>query len=315
MADRNGRLDTAQRVERAVSKSVTDVLFGDERPSVYRRGGPSLLADLQAIGRGRVAPMVEARLKSAGMLSRAAADTTTADIGGLLGSPQLPGWVQQVVDQRQAGNLALLAALRTARLAPAGAIPFVMFPQPPQPAPVQTGEKTELFSRTFSEDDGESILPTLIGEVSDLSRQVLDWGGDAVLALLVEDVIAGVAAYVLDALTAAAAVATDLPAAFAAVEASGFPPDTIISSRSAWAATVPDPQNSSYAGIDAVLGPATGDTLYVIGSAGVLFEDTEIELLRQPKPTLLGSDIGAVSYVLVRIATGAVAGVTAVTPA
>ena len=310
MADRSDDLQRARRVERAVNNAVTRTLFTDEPPSPYRRGGPSLLADLRQLGRGQPDETALDRMRQAGVISRTVADTTTTDVPALLGVPQIPGWVQQVVDRRQAANLALLDALRTARLTPGtGGIPFVMHPSPPQPATVQTVEKTELGSRTFTDDDGESVLPTTIAETGDFSRQVLDWAGDETLVLLVEDVVCGVAAWVLAALAVAATPAADLPEALAAVE-TAWPADTLISSRAAWAATVPNPQLDSYAGIGAVLGSATGDTVYVASSAGVLFEDTEPAVIRQPAPSVFGGDITAAVYAVIRVAPGAVAAVT-----
>jgi hypothetical protein len=309
MADRNGEaLQRAQRLERSISSAITGVLFGPERDGPYSRGGASLLADLRALGRGGDQTVIRTRLADAGIISRAVASTTTTDVPSLL-SVTAPGWVQSIVERRQAANVAMLAGLRTGRLSPgSGGVPFIMSPSPPIPATAQSAEKTELASRTFTEDDGESILPTTIGETADFSRQVLDWGGDAVLALLVEDVVAGVAAYVAEALAAAAAPVATVAAGCAAVEAAGWPPTHVAGPTSTLLGE--DLERLARAGLAILAAPAATGIL-VISAPGVVFEDTEVQLVRQPAPSLLGSDVSAIAYALARVAPGAVAAVSA----
>jgi hypothetical protein len=224
--DRARRLAAARKVERGVSELVTALAFGREGDAdPYAPGGESMLRDVHSmLRRSGDTREAEIRLRAAGrleQLERAVANTTSADVAGLQGAVSpLPAWVAAMIAERQADNRALVDALAGPPLQRGGQ-PWV--PTPPAPlvgGPQAGGEKTELPSATIAVD-GAGQMPTLVGFAANVSEQVMRSAGDQILLLVGEAALVGLANYVVAQLDAAATVATDIPAALAALEAAG----------------------------------------------------------------------------------------------
>ena len=87
--DRARRLAAARKVERGVQELVTALAFGEEGNAEPYTGpaGASMLADVGAVlRRSGDTSEAELRLRAAGRLKRAAANTTSTDAAGLMGA-------------------------------------------------------------------------------------------------------------------------------------------------------------------------------------------------------------------------------------
>jgi hypothetical protein len=237
-------------------------------------------------------------------VSRVVANITSADItkGSSL---DVPAVVAAIVARRQAGALGIITALQTRPLG-TGGLPWVPVVGPAVAAPKQTGEKTELASRTLTVVGGQ-VVPDLIGRAANVSWQAFRDAGDALTAMVVEDVVLGVCESLLASLTAAAGTAaTDLAAAIAAVEGAGWTPDLILTSASGYLGLGLPP--AGIPGVEVVTGP-TSNTL-VAARAGVWVETTAPPAQFQvAEPAIGGYEVSALAGVVCEPSTGAVAAV------
>lgn len=320
MARAGGRvteeLAASDAVMRGVRNMVDEAIFA-------RNGGPnpyeapstfSLVGDASAVLRRRGDAEDRAareRLDRSGLLTRAVTNTVTSDVLGALGVSSVPDWVARAVAIRQAPSEALIDALQVAPLLP-GARPWVPTPAPPVAAGVQTAEKTDLTSRTITVA-GDAISPTLIGRACNVSEQTMAWAGDSILLLITEDVVVGVASYLVAALAAASGgtPSTTLTAGLAAVEDAGWLPDLVVASRSAWGALVTDPATDTYAGCETVLGVPTANVAYVIARTGVWVQVSPVTQLTVAEPNIGGRAVSAMRFLVINVAPGAVAAVAA----
>jgi hypothetical protein len=96
------------------------------------------------------------------------------------------------------------------------------------------------------------------------------------------------ARWIVSKLDGASSAATDIVAALAAIEAAGWTPDLIVTSRSAFATVVPGIVPTSYPSV--VYGPTDG-SLYVVSRAGlVCLLDPEVSLLAS-EPVIGGHEV------------------------
>lgn len=304
--NRSRRLQAARTVEQAVSAFVTQIAFDPNEPlDLYAApNGESILRDTHAVlTRTADAPDAELRLRAAGRLERAVANTITSDVPGLAGAVQpLPTWVLEQIALRQADNRALIDALAGAPLVRGGQ-PWVPTPTPPLVGGEQAGgEKTELPSATIS-IDGASQTPALIGFAANISEQAMRSAGDALLLLVAEAATVGLANYLIAQLDGASAAATDIAAGIAAVEAAGFAPDLIVGSRSAIADALPGATPAAYPGI--VFGP-TGGAIYVVARSGVWFQTDEPTTWMLAEPAIGGREMSAFCSAVFDAGAGAV---------
>ena len=99
-------------------------------------------------------------------------------------------------------------------------------------------------------------------------------------------------------LDAAASVASaTLAAALEAVEASGFAPDLIVTTVSAWSTLAPQAAPPTYAGLDVVIAPGCCTT-YVVGRAGVGCQSMTPAQLLVTEPRIGGIEIAAMAGVV-----------------
>jgi hypothetical protein len=293
-----------------VGAFVTQIAFDPNEPlDVYGQlGGDSVLRDAHAVLRRTAdAPEAEIRLRAAGRIARAVANTTSADAAGVIGVQAVPGWVLDQITARQADNRALIDALAGPPLT-AGTQPWVPEPTPPLAGgPQAGGEKSELPSATI-EVAGASQVPALIGFVANVSEQAMLWAGDAILLLVAEAATVGLASYIVAQLDAASAPAGSIGEGLAAVEAAGFAPDLIVGSRSAIAGALPGATPQAYPSI--VFGP-TGDAIYVVARGGVWFQTDEPISWQLTEPRIGGREVSGFVSAVFDAGTGAVAKVAA----
>jgi hypothetical protein len=236
-------------------------------------------------------------------LTRAVANTLTGDLPGLTTDAGVSEAVTAALASSLADYLALIEAITTAPLV-AGSQPFVTVPEPPgvPPTDTQAGEKTQLPTLTVCVD-GDYQPPELIGATTDVAEGPWLHAGDAIIARVAAAATIQTARWIVAKLEGSSAAATDLPGALAALEAVGWSPDLIVSSRSAFATAVPGVVPASYP--EVVYGPTGGD-VYVVSRAGlVCLLDAEISL-RASEPRIAGHEISVFRAGVFAAGTGAV---------
>jgi hypothetical protein len=237
------------------------------------------------------------------VLARSVADTLSADIPGLTIEESVPDAVAAALVATLGDYLSLIEAMTTGPLL-TGARPFVTVPEPPDAPPTNTqeGEKTELPTLTVSVE-GPSQTPELIGATTDIAEGPWLHAGEAIVSRVAAAATIQTARRIVADLDEAASDATDIVAALGALEAAGWSPDLVVSSRSAFATAVPGVVPRSYPSV--VYGP-TGQDLYVVSRAGlVCLLDPEVSLLAT-EPRLAGHEISVFRSGVFAAGTGAV---------
>jgi hypothetical protein len=234
-------------------------------------------------------------------------NTLSSDTPGLMATSGDPGaWINGALARRTAPLEAFLAAVTTATITPgAGGKPWVPELPPPLVGGPQAGaEKTELVSVKVVVN-GDSVMPTLIACVSNVSAQAYLAAGDTIELLLREATLVATAGYVVAALEAAAGVAVaDLPAAVAALEAAGWPPSLLAGPSSALLGE--DLERLALAGITVVAAPTSGLLLVSLPGAWIATADT---VVRKTEPRIGGYEIGAYTDVVAQVQAGSVAAI------
>lgn len=253
-------------------------------------------------------------------LSRAVVSTVSGDVPGLVDTLELPEWIFEAVARRSAWAEVLLQRLATVPLA-FGGYPWLPDLEPVTPAPsLPTAEKTEIDSATIK-IGGSSVPPHVVGRATNISWPALANTGDAVLVPLLESVTLGLAAYVLDELSTAASVATDLGAALEALEAAGYLADLVIGTQAALSAIgAPVTAELRATGVD-VLPALYVDGFLVVASSGTFAAvqargDARTGLSNPEtvdEPLIAGYGVIATRAAALKIGTGSVAKVAATT--
>jgi hypothetical protein len=203
--------------------------------------GPSQISDLLVATKPHdpthadaVARLRRAYPDRAEKITRAAANTISADVAGLIDTLAVPDWIYDVAARRSAWAETLLRRLQTIPLA-FGGWPFLPDLPPVTPAPSLPAEKTEIDSATIAVG-GSSVPPHVVGRTANVAWPAFaNSGGDAILVPLIESVTLGLARYVTDELEAAATTATDLPTALDALAGAGYVADLVVGSQAALA--------------------------------------------------------------------------------
>jgi hypothetical protein len=271
----------------------------DDLAEAYRRGEQRGAS----VERGRIYSDVER------VIQRVVENTLTGDVAGLGGTSGDPGaWTNAALARRTAGLRAFLDAVTTATLTPgAGGQPWVPELPPPLAGGPQAGaEKTELVSVKVIVN-GDSVIPTLIAAVSNVSAQAYLAAGDTIEQLLREASLVATVDYVAAALTAAAGTAVaDVGAAVAALEAAGWPPSLLAGPTSLLLGE--DLQRLALAGIAVVAAPTSTLLLVSLPGAWIATGDTTV---RRTEPRIGGYEIGAYTDVVAEVQAGSVAAITA----
>ena len=324
---RNGqRLAIAKRVESAVHDTLTRELFGDDEDQAPAEGGllraaADLIKDrvlsVPLDQRDAAASTLTAAGWSSPLLTRVPAKTTLADIAGLRGnsavSGTLPENVQARINRRQRPARAMLDALTDPL--DLGAQPWIVTPAPPVAGGTQpTGEHSEFPTRKLTASSGAYQQPVPRGATYDISWQVMTYAGDSILAMIGEDALLTIAVWLRDQLISAAgaAVAT-LPAALAAIEATGWNPDTILLplSRVDRLGALADLPPDATTGLTIVAGAPTGDRVLVLSRAGLDARITDQLEARIAEPSIAGFEVWAGAWTTFAAAAGSVKQVTA----
>jgi hypothetical protein len=147
-------------------------------------------------------------------------------------------------------------------------------------------------------------MPELIGFTANVSEQAMRAAGDALLLLVAEAAVVGLANYLVDQLDAASTPAGDIAAGIAAVEAAGWSPDLIVGSRSAIATELPGATPAAFPGI--VFGPTAG-AIYVVARSGVWVQTDEPTRWKVAEPSIGGREVSAFASAVFAAGAGAVA--------
>jgi len=312
------RLALAERIEANVHDAVTRSLFGDD--DTPAEGGTTLLRDAHAVlhdgpGANAAADRLEALGWTTPRLRRVPANTLLSDIPGTQADPRvggwLPGWITERINRRQRAARAMIDSLSDP-LDPGGR-PYVVPLSAPVAAGVQSAEKTEGSTRTFTQAGNyQNAVPIM--RQGDMSWQAAKDAQDVILALVAEDVLVGVAAYLRDQLVAAAGVASaSVLAGLAAVEGALWNPDTVLLplsrvDRLGALATLP---SSVTTGLEVIAGAPVGDRVLIASRAGLDIRVSQQFEALVSEPRVGGVEFGVVCWVLVNIAPGSVKMATA----
>jgi hypothetical protein len=308
------RLRLAQRVEGAVTRTITDELWGEAPDEPYRGdpSGPSLVRDLILARRHdpESPDALERLTRHEPKLERAIASTTSVDLAGLLESATLPEGILEKAARMAGPYLRIVEALQTKTLERFSR-PWIPELPPIEPAPLLPAEKTELSSVTISVAGGYQPIVG-VGEAIDLSWIAAQSESvtDILAAILAARTIAGIAAGLVAELDDAAAAAADLPAAIAALDAAGYPASLVITNRADWlgSAGVAPQSGATYAGLEVVLSPFP-ETLVV--SPAVWAEVALPDRLEVVEPSIAGFEISTPGAFVVEAPAGSVAKVGA----
>jgi hypothetical protein len=323
--DLRRRGEAFNRTLRTVERDLERIYFaGPPGPYDSPNGGPGMLADLLTASRsgadGQDAALDRLRRAypdKAKRLTRAAANTVSGDVAGLVSTLELPDWIVEAAARRSAWAEAILARLETIPL-DFGGYPFLPDLPPVTPAPaLPEEEKTEIDSATIKVG-GSTVPPHMVGRSTNVSWPAFSGAGDAVLVPLLESVALGLAKYVLDELAAAATDAADLGAALAALGDAGYMADLVVGSQSALAAIgAPVTAELRASGVD-VLPALYVDGLLVVASAGTIAAiqpraaaTTGLQTEVVDEPLIAGYGVIATRAAAIKTSTGSVAKVAA----
>jgi hypothetical protein len=324
--DLRRRGEAFNRTLRTVERDLERAYFGEAEVGPYDDPlGPGIVSDVLVASRshddGRDAALVRLRraYRSDERLTRALANTTTTDVGGLLGALALPEWIVETVARRSGWAEILLQRLATVPLDFNAGYPWLPDLPPVTPAPeLPATEKAEIDSATIAVG-GQTVPPATIGRHANISWPAFASAGDVILVPLLESVTLGLAKYVLDEMEAAASSAADLETAFAALAAAGYVADLVVGSQAALSAIgAPLTAELRATGVD-VLPALYVDGFLVASSSGIFAAIQERAAARTglsnpetvDEPRIAGYGVIATRSASIRIGTGAVVKVAA----
>jgi hypothetical protein len=250
------------------------------------------------------------RLEKAHLIRQAPPGSTLlADLPGLISANTVPvnQHVRRLLEARSRGHQGLIDAVVTDEL-PTGSMPWVPSLPVPTPADVQQGEKTGVGDRAISVE-GQHVKPDVIIRSADVSFDAISDPGraDILSAVVLADVLAGLAAYLISALEAEATTAASISEAVGSVEDAGWPCDALIGSHTAFGDFLnATPLASSWGAIPIVFVP-TASRVLALSRAGVYAATSDTDEMRLTEPHIGGFQIMSIVGVVVDVAENAAA--------